>query len=268
MKDVMNLKGKVAVVSASTKGIGKACAFRLAEEGATVYLAARNEALAKRVIAEIEQAGGEAKFVYFDASRPETYSRMVEEPFEKEGRLDILVNNYGSTDVKYDKDLVTGDTDKFFEIVKNDLQSVYLPCKAAVPLMEKTGGGSIVNISSIGSVVPDLSRIAYTTAKAAINSLTRNIAEQTGRKHIRCNAVLPGMIATAAVKENMTQNFVDSFLKHVPLGRVGEPDDIADAVLYFASDMSTYVTGTLLEVAGGYALGTPQYADFAGGVSK
>lgn len=267
MDQLFGLKDKVAVVSASTKGIGKACAESLAAQGAIVYIAARNEELANEVIKEIEDKGGVAKFVYFDASKPETFASMVSIPAEAEGRLDILVNNYGSTDVRYDKDLLTGDTDKFFEIIKDDLASVYVPCKTAAPYMIENGGGSIINISSIGSVTPDLSRIAYAVGKAAINSLTQNMAMQLGCHGIRVNAVLPGMIATKAMKQNMSQQFVDSFLRHVPMGRMGEPEDISNAVLYFASDMSTYVTGTLLEVAGGYAMGTPQYADFCGKIS-
>lgn len=264
MDKIFGLEGKVAVVSASTKGIGKESAKTLAAQGALVYLAARNQGLARQVIEEIEKDGGHAKFTYFDASKPETFSSMILEPADQEGHVDILVNNYGATEVASDKNLLNGDTDKFFQIIKKDLESVYIPCKTVIPFMIENGGGAIVNISSIGSVVPDLSRIAYTTAKAAINSLTRNIAEQYGMYHIRCNAVLPGMIATQALMNNMSQDFIESFLRHVPAGRVGTPEDIAKAVLYFASDLSTYVTGALLEVAGGYALGTPQYAEFSG----
>jgi len=268
MDTIFGLQGKVAVVSASTMGIGKACAIELAKQGALVYLAARNQEKAQSVIEEIEKAGGKAKYTYFDADVSDSFVSMINEPALNEGRLDILVNNYGHTDVLHDKDLLNGDTDKFFEIIQYDLRSVYVPSKAAVPYMMEQGAGSIVNISSIGSVVPDLSRIAYTTAKAAINSLTRNIAEQYGQYHIRCNAVLPGMIATEALMKNMSDSFIESFLRHVPLGRMGTPDDVAKAVLYFASDLSTYVTGTLLETAGGYALGTPQYADFTGNTSQ
>ena len=264
MDKIFGLEGKVAVVSASTKGIGLASAKALASQGAKVYLAVRNEKLADQVIAEIAEDGGQAAFTYFDASKPEPYASMITEPAEQEGHVDILVNNFGVTEVRYDKDILNGDTEKFFEIVSGDLRSVYVPCKTVLPFMIQNGGGSIINSSSIGSVVPDLSRIAYTTAKAAINSLTRNIAEQTGKYHIRCNAVLPGMIATKALMDNMSTEFIESFERHVPLGRVGTPEDIAKAVLYFASDLSTYVTGTLLEVAGGYALGTPQYAEYSG----
>lgn len=257
------LENKVAVVTASTKGIGLATAELLAENGAVVYLAARNEELANEAIAHITAKGGQAKFVYFNAREEQTFTSMIEEVVANEGKIDILVNNYGATDVRVDKDLVSGDSDAFFRIVEENLKSVYLPCKAAVPHMIENGGGSIVNISTIGSIIPDLSRMAYCVSKAAINALTENIATQYAKDHIRCNAVLPGLIATNAALSNMSEDFIQSFLHHVPLNRMGEPDDIAKAVLFFASDDSAYITGHHLEVAGGYGMPTPQYAEFS-----
>lgn len=256
------LQGKVAVVTSSTKGIGLASAEILAENGALVYIAARSKDLANEVISNIALKGGEAKFVYFNAREEETYTLMIEEVVKNEGRIDILVNNYGGTNVALDKNLVDGDTDEFFNIVKDNLQSVYLPCKVAVPYMIKNGSGSIVNISSIGSVVPDLSRIAYCVSKSAVNSLTKNIATQYARDNIRCNAVLPGLIATKAAIDNMSDEFIDSFLRHVPLNRMGRPEDIAKAVLFYASDDSSFITGDILEVAGGYSMPTPQYSEY------
>lgn len=217
------LDKKVALVTSSTKGIGLASAEILAENGAIVYIAARSEKLANEVIDSIKSKGGVAKFVYFNALKEETSTNMIEEVYKNEGRIDILVNNYGGTDVKVDKDLVGGDTDEYFKIVKRNLQTVYLSCKAAIPHMIENGGGSIINISSIGSVTPDLSRIAYCTSKAAINS--------------------SGIFLRAA--------FVAI-----------SPGNIAKSVLFFASDDSSYITGQLQEVAGGFAIATPQYAEF------
>lgn len=258
-----DLTGKVAVVTAATKGIGLACAELLAAHGAFVYIAAHNDEEGRESVAALRSAGRNAAFVHFDATRKEDYAPMIETAVRREGRLDILVNNYGSTDVTKDKDLLEGDADAFFAILRNNVQSVYLTCRAAVPHMLERGG-SIVNISSIGAVVPDLSRLAYSVSKAAINALTQNIALQYARHGIRCNAVLPGFTATDAALRNMSDAFRETFLRHVPLGRVGTPRDIAAAVLYYAGDASSYVTGMIHEVAGGYALGTPQYADFSG----
>ena len=258
MKRVDN---KVALVTSSTRGIGLAIAQTLAKEGARVYLAVRRLDAGQEVADEIIKQGGFAKPVYFDASKVETYTSMIEEVVEAEGRIDILVNNYGTTDVQKDLDLVHGDTKTFFDIVNNNLESVYLPCKVAVPHMIKNGGGSIVNISTIGSVNPDLGRVAYVVSKAAINALTQNIAVQYAKQGIRCNAVLPGLIATDAAMNNMSEEFLTHFLRHVPLDRTGYPQDIANAVLFFASDESSYITGTLQEVAGGFGMPSPIYGD-------
>ena len=125
------------------------------------------------------------------------------------------------------------------------------------------GGGSIINISSVGGNVPDISQVAYGTSKAAINYLTKLIALQEAKHHIRCNAVLPGMTATEAVEKHLSEEFRVQFTRHVPLGRMGLPEEIAEAVCYFASDASAYTTGQILSVSGGFGLGTPLYGDFA-----
>lgn len=253
------LIGKVAIVTASSRGIGFESAKLLAENGAIVYIAGFEE---EDAVENILKSGGNAKFVYFNAKEEESYAKMIDTVYENEGRIDILVNNYGATDVKLDRNVVEGDSEAFFNILRTNLASVYLTSKRAIPYMIKNGGGSIVNISSIGSIVPDLSRTAYCVSKAAINSLTENIALQYAKQNIRCNAVLPGLIATKAALQNMSDDFRESFLKHVPLNRVGTPEDIAKTVLYYASDDSDYVTGTIQQVAGGFALGTPQYAEY------
>ena len=130
--------------------------------------------------------------------------------------------------------------------------------------MIKNGGGSIVNISSIGGNIPDISRIGYGVSKSAVNNITQQIAMEYAKYNIRCNAVLPGMTATDAVSRSMDEQFQKSFLSHVPLNRMGTPEDIANAVFFFASENSSYITGSILEVSGGYHLGTPQYADYVG----
>ena len=253
-------ENKVALITSATRGIGLACAKKLAENGAKVYLAVRRLDAGQKVADEIIAEGGQAGVVYFDADKEETFTSMVDEVVAKEGRIDILVNNYGATDVKVDFDLVNGDTDGFFRIVENNLKSVYIPCKQAVKSMIKTGGGSIVNISSVGGKYPDLSRMAYGISKSAINYLTQNIAVQYARQGVRCNAVMPGFIATDAAMQNMSEDFLKMFLKNVPLNRPGQPEDIANAVLFFASDMSSFITGETMPVAGGFGLPSPMYA--------
>lgn len=263
-----SLEHKVALVTSATRGIGFACAQKLAEEGAKVYLAARRLDAAREAAYAIEAKGGKAYTVYFDADKKETFHSMVEEVGRQEGRLDILVNNFGGTDVSADFDLVRGDTDAFFRIVEQNLRSVYVPAKTAVPLMKENGGGSIINISSVGGKFPDLSRLAYGISKSAINYLTQNIAVQYARDNIRCNAILPGFIATDAAMKNMTPEFLQQFLKNVPLNRAGQPEDIANVCLFLASHLSSFVTGELIPVAGGFGLPSPMYAMYQDMASK
>ena len=259
----MKLQGKVALVTAATKGIGLASVKALCEEGAIVYIGARNEELANEVIAEIKETGGDARFVYFSAREASTYKTMVETVIEKEGRIDVLVNNYGGHDVRTDKTILDTDFEDYMRDVTTNIQSVFITTQAAAKSMIKTGGGSIINISTIGSVVPDLSGIAYTSSKAAINSLTKNTAAQLAKYNIRVNAVLPGFIATKAALDNMSEEFLTTFLKNVPLNRPGKPEDISNAVRFFATDDSAYLTGEIMEVAGAFGKFTPMYSDFA-----
>lgn len=260
---MMNLlTHKIAMVTSSTRGIGKACAELLAREGAKVYLAVRRLEAGREVAAEIAANGGQADVCYFDADKPETFRSSVEEVIAKEGRIDVLVNNYGSTDVRRDFDLLHTKTEDFLSIVNDNLKSVYDTCQAAVASMAKTGGGSIINIASVGGKYPDMYRISYGVAKSSIIFLSQNIATQYARSGVRCNCILPGFIATDAAMNNMSQEFLSTFLKTVPLGRAGVPSDIANACLYLASDLSSFVTGEALPVAGGFGLPSPMYSHY------
>ena len=252
----MRLEGKVVLITASTRGIGLATVKACAKEGATVYMAARNLELAKSVADELNAEGGNVKYVYNDATKEETFSTMVEEVVEKEGRIDVLVNNFGTSNPREDLDLAHTDVNVFINTVNINLKSVFIASQAAVKEMAKTGGGSIINISSVGGQVPDISQVAYGTSKAAINYMTKLTAVHEARHNIRCNAVLPGMTATDAVQNNLTDNFRDLFLKHTPIRRMGLPEEMAAAVVYFASDESAFTTGQIMTVAGGFGVAT------------
>lgn len=257
----MRLQGKVVLVTASTRGIGLACVERLAKEGATVYMGARNVERAKEIASELNIEGYQVKVVYNDATVKESYKTMVEEVVSQEGKIDILVNNFGTSNPKVDLDIKTTDYNEFIGTVDINLASVFLSSQAAIPHMAANGGGSIINISSIGGIRPDISQIGYGTSKAAINYLTRLIATQCARDNIRCNAVLPGMTATDAVNNNLSDAFKEFFLKHTPIKRMGLPEEIAGTVLYFASDDSAYTTGQIVDVSGGFGMPTPVYGD-------
>ena len=260
--EAKRLSGKVALVLAATRGIGLACAQAMAAEGAEVYLGVRRLDAGQEAAAAIQADGGKAGAVYFDALQPETYAAMYEETLKLSGgRLHVVVNNYGGTNPKTDLDVCATVPEEFTAHVTQQLNSVFLSTKYAVPPMEASGGGSIINISSMAAVMPDVTRIAYTTAKAAINSMTRNIATQYGRRGVRCNAVMPGIIATDAVARGLTQDFIKAVLRQIPLQRMGQPADIARTVCFLASDDAAYITGQCIEVAGGLGVPTPFYAD-------
>lgn len=258
-----NLSEKTALVTSAARGIGLACALKLAENGACVFLAVRGVESTQSVCDSYRAKGLRMTPVYFDATVIDSYAAMVDAVVRQAGKIDILVNNFGIGRPGGDLDLVGGSEDDFFEIMNLNLGSVYRISKLVIPHMIQNGGGSIVNISSIGGLIPDVTRIGYGVSKAAINNMTQQIALQYGRCGVRCNAVLPGLTATDAAIRNMPKEFFDSFLSHVPLNRVGTPEDIANAVLFFAGDASSYITGHILDVAGGYGLGTPQYAEWS-----
>ena len=253
----MRLNNKVVLVTASTRGIGLAIVKKCAAEGALVYMAARDTKRAQEIAKTLKNV----KCVYNDATQPETFSSMVEEAVNDAGRIDVLVNNFGMSNPGKDLDFANTDPQIFMDTVSLNLRSVFMASQSAAKHMARQGGGSIINISSVGGLVPDISQVAYGTSKAAINYLTKLIAVQEAKHHIRCNAVLPGMTATEAVEKNLSDHFRALFQRHIPLGRTGLPEEIAEAVCYFASDASAYTTGQILTVSGGFGLATPVYGD-------
>ena len=259
----MRLKDKVALITASTRGIGLACAKACAKEGAIVYMAARNLELAQEIADALNAEGTRVKCVYNDATKPETFPSMVDYVVKNAGRIDVLVNNFGTSNPGKDLDFANTDPAVFLETVNLNLRSVFMASQAAAKHMAAQQGGSIINISSVGGIVPDISQVAYGTSKAAINYLTKLIAVHEAKNKIRCNAILPGMTATEAVEKNLTKEFRSLFQRHIPLGRMGLPEEIAAAVVYLASDEAAYTTGQILTVSGGFGLATPVYGDLS-----
>ena len=260
----MRLKEKVVLITASTRGIGLACVKACAKEGAAVYMAARSLERAQAAADTLNAEGHCVKCVFNDATKPESLASMVDEVAADAGRIDVLVNNFGTSNPAKDLDFIHTDPNVFLETVQLNLRSVFLASQAAAKHMAQQQGGSIINISSVGGAVPDVSQVAYGTSKAAINYLTRLIAVHCAKSRIRCNAVLPGMTATESVEKNLTEEFRSLFLRHIPLGRMGMPEEIAAAVVYLASDEAAYTTGQILTVSGGFGLATPVYGDLSG----
>lgn len=257
----MRLQNKVILITASTRGIGHACVKACAKEGAIVYMAARNLEAAKVAAQQLNAQGAQVKYVYNDAKEADTFVSMIDEVVKKEGHLDVLVNNFGSSNPRKDLDFANTDISDYLDIVTLNLRSVFMASQAAARQMANQGGGSIINISSIGGLVPDVSQVAYGSSKAAINYLTKLIAVQEASHQIRCNAILPGMTATEALEKNLSPQFRSLFLRHIPLKRIALPEEIGAAVVYFASDESAYTTGQILAISGGFGLATPIYGD-------
>ena len=264
----MRLKDKVVLITASTRGIGLACVKACAREGAAVYMAARNLERAQEVADNLGAEGCAVKCVYNDATKPESFTTMVEDVVKEAGRIDALVNNFGTSNPGKDLDFAHTDPSVFLDTVNLNLRSVFMASQAAAKHMAAQQGGSIINISSVGGLVPDISQVAYGTSKAAINYLTKLIAVHEAQNKIRCNTVLPGMTATEAVEKHLTEEFRNLFLRHIPLGRMGKPEEIAAAVVYLASDEAAYTTGQILTVSGGFELATPVYGDLANKASR
>lgn len=256
------LEGKVVLVTACTRGIGKAIVEKLSGEGAVVYMAVRRPDVAQEIADRLNAEGKQVKVVSYDGFVPDTIAPMVEEVIKQTGRIDILVNNQGGNGkgVKKDLDVVNTPVETFENQLNFNLTSTYTFCQKVIPNMIENGGGVIVNIASMNGEFADMVRTGYGVSKAALDKLTQNIAMQYGRANIRCNAVAPGFIKTEAAL-SLPQQFIDGYIRHLPIKRLGEVEDIANAVLFFASDDSSWISGQILEVAGGFGCGTPMYAD-------
>lgn len=254
------LENKVAIVTASTRGTGRAMVKAFADEGAITYMAVRKVEMGEDIAKEFRKNGGTVKVVYFDAGDDASYETMVDEVLDAEGKIDILVNNFGGTDPRKDQNIMNCQYEDFRHGVELNLKSVFLTSQLVInKAMKNQQSGSIINISSIAGLVPDLTQCAYGTAKAGINHLTKMIAGQVGRCNIRCNAVCPGITATEAVETHLPEEYKQLFVRHTPIGRMASPEEIAAAALYFASDESAYTTGQILAVNGGYGQVAPTY---------
>ncbi|HWU86969.1 MAG TPA: glucose 1-dehydrogenase [Kofleriaceae bacterium] len=246
------LDGKIAIVTGAASGIGRACARRLAIEGATVVLSDRRITAGEAAAAEL---GPPHVFRALDVTDPAAWARVVDETVGAFGRLDVLVNGAG-VGVINDVERTTLDEWRFVHAV--NAEGTFLGCQAALRAMKVTGGGSIINVSSVAGIVADADMPAYCASKGAVRLLTKSVALHAARAGygIRCNSVHPAFIDTpmvdamlaAAADRDLTRAKLE---RAVPLGRIGEPDDVAHLVVYLASDESKFVTGAELTVDGG-----------------
>ncbi len=243
----MKLEGKVAIITGSTSGIGKSCAFLFAKEGAKVVITGRNVERGEKVLAEIHQEGGDAIFVQCDISKDENMEHLIQETIDHYGKLDILVNNAGVYQLRKLDEM---STEEFDSIISTNLRSVFVMTKLAMPHLLKTKG-NILNVSSVAGLKPSVGGYAYNTSKAGLNMLTQVIAKSYAAEGIRCNGICPGIIVTPILKYD-SQAEVDNLAQYVPMKKNGEPDDIAHAALFLCSDDAKYITAVNLPVDGGF----------------
>lgn len=236
---------KLALVTGGSRGIGKACALKLAAAGYDIVINyAGNTEAANKTIEEIKALGVEAEAYKFDVSNQAEVDENIAKIIEKYGRIDILVNNAGIT---RDDLFIRMGEDKWSAVINTNLNSAFYVTKPVVKIMMKQRSGTIVNMSSVVGVSGNIGQANYSAAKAGLIGFTKSLAKELGARNIRVNAVAPGFIATDMTKDLSN---TEEMLKFIPLKRMGTPDDIATAVKFLAVD-SNYVTGQVLEVDGG-----------------
>jgi NAD(P)-dependent dehydrogenase (short-subunit alcohol dehydrogenase family) len=249
----MKLEGQVALITGAASGIGRATALLLAQEGAAVAAVDLDEAGAQALAQTIRDEGGRAIGLGCDVSRAADCQRAVQATVDAFGRLDVLFNNAG---IIRRADVVGTTEEAWDRVMAVNVKSVFLMSKYAVPVMAARGGGAIVNTASGWGLVGGRNAVSYCASKAAVVNMTRAMALDHGPQQIRVNCVCPGDTDTGMLREEARQlgEAQDAFLADAaarPLGRVGRPEEIARAVLYLASDASSFVTGTALVVDGG-----------------
>ena len=246
----MRLEGKVALITGAAHGMGAEDARLFAREGAKVAIADIREEDARKVEAEIAEAGGEAMVIMLDVSKEDQWEHAVAAVVAKFGKLDILVNNAG---ISGSGESDSSSTDAWDRLIDINAKSVFLGMKHAIPEMEKIGGGAIVNISSISGLVGQESiHPGYNASKGAVRLVTKAAAVQHAKIGIRVNSVHPGMLPPMLTSFQQGDPNREAMNANVPMGREGEPIEVANAVLFLASDEASYITGTELVVDGGF----------------
>lgn len=254
-----DLTGKIAVVTGSTSGIGIGIAQVLACNGAHVVITGRRKERGEAVAKEIRDGGCSASYHSLDITDENSVQVLIEDTVKEYGKIDILVNNAANVNAKDGMvtDLSSEDWDT---MLASDLKSVFLVCKYTIPHMKQNGGGSIINTGSTAGVSGNYGWSAYGPAKAGVINLTQNIAFQYGKDNIRCNCVHPGLIVTPQNEAGIPQFFKDIYMDEIDVNRYGCPKDIGYAVLFFASDEASFVTGQSICIDGGMMSHAPMYS--------
>ncbi len=248
---MFSLQGRVALVTGASQGIGRECALALADGGATVAVAARNEEKLQSLVQEIEAKGGKAAAFKLDVASEDAIKSVVKAIIAQFGKIDVLVNNAG---IARDQLLLRMKRADWDDVLATNLTAPYLLTQAVVSSMLKQRWGRIINITSINGQMGQAGQANYASSKAGLIGLTMSVAREVGSRHITCNAVAPGWIETAMTSE-LSQDLKDKMVAAVPLGRAGSAADVAAAVRFLASDEAGYITGHVLNVNGGMLMG-------------
>jgi NAD(P)-dependent dehydrogenase (short-subunit alcohol dehydrogenase family) len=249
---VTTFSGKVAVVTGGTSGIGKAAAIALAQAGANVVVAGRRQAEGEETIRQIQASGGDGFFVVTDVSKEADVQALIEKTMARYGRLDIAFNNAG---VDQETTPLPEQTEATYDrIMDINVKGVWLSLKHEIPAMLKNGGGAIVNTTSGLGLVGAVGVPIYVASKHAVEGLTKSVALEYAKQGIRVNAVSPGLIQTEMFDRTVQTNteLMEYFKTTLPMGRIGTPQEVVNAVLWLCSDASSFVTGHSLTVDGGY----------------
>ena len=247
----MSLAQRVALVTGASQGIGRACALKLASAGAAVALAARNQEKLNEVVQQINAAGGKAATFPMDVADEDQIKSAFKSALAQFGKIDILVNNAGITRDQLVMRMKRADWDA---VLNTNLTSAYLCIQQVIGSMLKQRWGRIINVTSVFGQTGQAGQANYAASKAGLIGLTMAIAREVGSRSITCNAVAPGFIETA-MTSGLSDEFKQSATKMIPLGRVGTPDEVANAVAFLASEDAAYITGHVLNVNGGMLMG-------------
>lgn len=248
-------KDKLVFVSGSTSGIGYAAAHRMAQEGATVMIASNNMNHVDITVKHLTDEGLKADGVLYDANDMDSVRSAIEHTIGKYGKIDVLVNNVGGTDMKLDGSAENLDMDYFEKAMNINLKSTLQAIRTALPNMPK--GSAIVNVASIGGLFGDFRGTLYGISKAGVINLTRYVATQYGDKEIRCCGVAPGLILTKAATDNLPEDVRQVFAKQTPLPYFGHPEDVGATIAFLASDDARFITGQTIIVDGGMTCHNP-----------
>lgn len=240
------LNDKVAVITGGTRGIGLETARLFLENGAKVVIFGSRPATVDRALETLSRAGHEAAGFCPNLSNYSEIEQTLAEIHQKYGKIDILINNAG---ISADKKIEDTAPEEFVNIMNLNINAMFNTIKAIVPYMKADGGGVILNTSSMVSLYGQPAGVGYPASKFAVNGLTKSLARELGPDHIRVNAVAPGVINTDMVAA-LPKEIIEPLIQTIPLGRVGEPRDVANAFLFLASELASYVTGTILSVDG------------------